>query len=265
VLWLFDHPLELFGATLVLLWGAAQAGVWAGVRRPLTSKNRAEFDLVRSAMLTLLGLLVAFAISMAVARYDQRKAYEEAEANAIGTEYLRLDHLPQESAAAARALLRTYANERIAFYSDPDRPLSNDAETARTQAALWASVLPEAKAHPTQITALVVAGMNDVINSQGYALAAWRDRLPMEVWALLILVAAACNLLIGFGADRLSPATQAILPLTAALAFVLIADVEGPRNGLVQVDPINLRDAAEAMRETPGAFGAEKTITQGGQ
>jgi hypothetical protein len=146
-------------------------------------------------------------------------------------------------------LLRTYANQRIAFYSEPDRPLTNDAETARTQAALWASVLPEAKAHPTQVTAILVSGMNDVINSQGYALAAWRDRLPMEVWALLILVAAACNFLIGFGADRLPPATQAILPLTAALAFVLIADVEGPRNGLVQVDPINLRDAAKGMHE----------------
>jgi hypothetical protein len=249
VLWLIDHPLELFGAALVLLWSAAQAGVWAGFRNPLTPEDRAEFDLVRNGMLTLLGLLVAFAISMAVTRYDQRKVYEEAEANAIGTEYLRLDLLPQESVAAARPLLRTYANQRIAFYSDPDRPLTNDADTAQIEAALWASVLPEGKAHPTQITALVVSGMNDVINSQGYTLAAWRDRLPIEIWVLLIVVAATCNFLIGFGAEPLSPATQAILPFTAALAYVLIADVEGRRNGLVQVQPINLRDAAEAMRE----------------
>jgi hypothetical protein len=92
--------------------------------------------------------------------------------------------------------------------------------------------------------------MSDVINSQGYTLAAWRDRLLIEVWTLLFLVAATCNFLIGFGAERLSPATQAILPMTAALAFILIADVEGPRNGLVQVQPVNLRDAAEAMRES---------------
>jgi hypothetical protein len=200
-------------------------------------------------MLTLLGLLVGFAISMAVSRYDQRKNYEEAEANAIGTEYLRLDLMPPEIAAEARPLLKTYANQRIAFYSDPNRPLVNDSDTARTQALLWAAILPEAKAHPTQITALVVSGMNDVINTQGYALAGWRDRLPLEVWVLLILVAAVCNFLIGYGAERLSRATQAVLPLTAALAFVLIADVEGPRNGLVKVRPVNLRDAAEAMRD----------------
>jgi hypothetical protein len=117
VSWLFDHPLELLAASLVVLWGAVQAGVWVGVRgRQLSPKDRSEFDLVRTAMLTLLGLLVGFAVSMAVGRYDQRKVYEEAEANAIGTEYLRLDLLPPESAAAARALLRAYANERIAFY-----------------------------------------------------------------------------------------------------------------------------------------------------
>ena len=250
--WLVDHPLELFAVTLLLLWGAAQAGVLA--RRHahrLSSAERAEFDLVRGAMLTLLGLLVAFAISMAVARYDLRKTYEEAEANAIGTEYLRLDLLPPESAVAARAHLRTYGAERIEYYldHDPDRERRTDPETARTQAALWAAVLPEARVNPTQITALVVAGMNDVINSQGYTLAAWRDRLPIEVWTLLVLVAIVCNFLIGFGAERLSWATQTILPLTVALAFVLIADVEGPRSGLVQVQPVNIRDAAEAMRE----------------
>ena len=53
---------------------------------------------------------------MAVTRYDQRKNYEEAEANAIGTEYVRADLLPAEHAARARGLLRKYLDRRIAFY-----------------------------------------------------------------------------------------------------------------------------------------------------
>ena len=159
--------------------------------------------------------------------------------------------MPEGSAAGARALLRTYAKERVEFYSGPGpgREFSRSAETARTQAALWSSVLTEAKASPTPLMALVIAGMNDVLNSQGYTLAAWRNRLPIEVWTLLILVAAVCSFLIGFGAETLSPATQSILPLTVALAFVLIADVEGPRNGLVRVQPVNLIEAAEAIRD----------------
>jgi hypothetical protein len=43
--------------------------------------------------LTLLALIIGFSFSMAVSRYDQRKSYEEAEANAIGTEYARADLL----------------------------------------------------------------------------------------------------------------------------------------------------------------------------
>jgi len=252
MLWLVDHPLAFFVATFSLLVVSTRIGVLARMRgHKLTSADRAEFDLVRNAMFTLLGLMVGFAISMAVSRYDLRESYEEAEANAIGTEYLRLDLMPPEVSAPARALLRTYVGERIAFYRDrdPDRQAKNDVQTAETMNALWAAIAPEAKASQTQITALVASGMNDVLNSQGYTLAAWRNRLPIEVWLLLILIAAGCNFLIGFGAERLSPATHAILPVTAALAFLLIADVEGPHNGLVQVQPVNLDDLAAAMRE----------------
>jgi hypothetical protein len=57
--------------------------------------------------LTLFALIVGFTFSMAVTRYDLRKNYEEAEANAIGTEYLRADLLPTEDGTRVRALLRT--------------------------------------------------------------------------------------------------------------------------------------------------------------
>ncbi len=79
--------------------------------------------------------------------------------------------------------------------------------------------------------------MNDVLNAYGYTVAAWRNRLPVEVWLLLIAVGAGCNFLIGFGAEKLSSATHAILPITASLAILLIADVEGPSNGFVRVHP----------------------------
>src|SRR4029077_3916923 len=84
--------------------------------RPLRSEERADFDVLRAAALTLLGLIVGFSFAMAVSRYDQRKNLEEAEANAIGTEYLRADLLPAESAAKVRELLGKYVEQRIAFY-----------------------------------------------------------------------------------------------------------------------------------------------------
>ena len=252
MLWLVDHPVVFFVTTLTLLIASARVGVAASAHgRTLASADRVEFDLVRNAMFTLLGLMVGFAISMAVSRYDLRKSLEEAEANAIGTEYLRLDLMPPETTRAVRALLRTYVDERIAFYRDhdPKKQENSDAATIGTMKALWAAIAPEARARQTPTDALVASGMNDILNSEGYTLAAWRNRLPIEVWMLLILIAAACNFLIGFGAKRLSPATHVILPVTAALAFLLIADVEGPRNGFVQVEPVDLDDVATAMSQ----------------
>ena len=68
--------------------------------------NREDLDLIVTATLTLLGLIIGFSFSMAVNRYDQRKIYEEAEANAIGTEYVRADLLPAADAARVRALAK---------------------------------------------------------------------------------------------------------------------------------------------------------------
>ena len=68
-----------------------------------------------AATLTLLGLIIGFSFSMATSRYDLRKNYEETEANAIGTEYLRADLLPQADAARTRALLRQYLRSVCSF------------------------------------------------------------------------------------------------------------------------------------------------------
>ena len=67
---------------------------------------------------------------MAIGRYDQRKNYEEAEANAIGTEYLRADLLPANR-DRTRELLRQYTDLRIRFYTtrDTDELKQIDADT----------------------------------------------------------------------------------------------------------------------------------------
>src|ERR1700754_3687784 len=86
------HPTFFFVVLLVLLVGAVAFGAYV-LRRiaPLPEEDREDFNLVQTATLTLLALLVGFSLSMAVGRYDQRKNLEEGEANAIGTEYGRAD------------------------------------------------------------------------------------------------------------------------------------------------------------------------------
>ena len=171
-----NYPLLVFVLSFLTLWLSTLIGASLLRRqRELPEDMREDFGVILAAALTLLGLIIGFSFSMAISRYDQRKNYEEAEANAIGTEYVRADLLPAADAANVRALLKTYLDQRVLYYTtrDPHQLAQITAQTARLQAELWAAVLPPTTAQPTPLGALTVSGMNDALNSQGYTQAAW--------------------------------------------------------------------------------------------
>ena len=182
-----DSPFVILIISLVAQCIAVYTGQLLRKRRPIRVDDRDDFDLVRTAALTLLALIIGFSFSMAVSRYDQRKNYEEAEANAIGTEYVRADLLPTADAMSVRGLLRKYNDQRILFYlaRDEGEVGQIDAATGKLQAELWSAVLRAANTEPTAVMALAVSGMNDVLNSQGYTQAAWWNRIPVAAWGLM--------------------------------------------------------------------------------
>ncbi len=166
-------PFVVMAIAFLLQVIAAYAGdtLRRRTQRPKEDTNK-DYAKILPAAFTLLALIVGFAFSMAVARYDQRKNYEEEEANAIGTEYARADILPSTQAAHIRSLLTKYTSLRIEFYKlrDLSQLDQNVGSTSDLQAALWASVVGPATVQPTPPTALVISGMNDVLNTQGYTL-----------------------------------------------------------------------------------------------
>src|SRR6516162_5145892 len=175
----FDNPFVVFVLALLFQGLAAFLGdFFRKQTRQFKQGERHDFDTVQAATLTILALIIGFTFSMAVSRYDQRKTLEEAEANAIGTEYLRLDLLPEEDGSRTRELLKKYLELRIAFYEEGNarRVVEIGQQTASVQGELWSAVLPAAASQPTPIMALVVSGMNDVLNAQGYTQAAWWNR-----------------------------------------------------------------------------------------
>ncbi len=250
---LTDYPLLVFALSFAVLWLSAWLGVFL-LRKQLELHEsvRDDFGLVLAATLTLLGLIIGFSFSMATSRYDQRKNYEEAEANAIGTEYLRADLLPAVDAAKMRALLRNYLDQRVLFYvaRDEQQVRQIDARTAQLQAELWSAVLAPAAAKPTPVMALAVSGMNDVLNSQGYTQAAWWNRIPIAAWVLMAAIAVCCNVLVGYRAHdfKREAVLLLVLPLVVSISFFLIADIESPRGGLIRVNPQNLTNLAESLR-----------------
>ncbi len=248
---LLDLPRLFFLVCLVVLWIAAQVGAVIGNRRPLRDDQRDDFNLIETATLTLLGLIIGFSFSMATTRYDLRKNYEEAEANAIGTEYVRAGLLPAGDAATIRSQLRKYTELRIAFYRTrhfEDLQQIND-DTARLQSQMWTAVEAPALAQPTPVVALAVSGMNDVLNSQGYTQAAWWNRIPASAWGLMIAIALASNFLVGYGVrgTRMRAGLLFVLPLVVSISFLLIADIDSPRGGFIHVVPQNLVSLLQSL------------------
>jgi len=249
---LLNYPLVIFVISLLVMWLASQLGLALPRRKENLEGAREDFGIILGATLTLLGLIIGFTFSMAIARYDQRKNLEEEEANAIGTEYVRADLLPPAEAAKVRSLLEQYLDERLAYYAVKNIHISAlsaiNAETAQLQDELWKAVAVPGIANPNQVTALAVSGMNDVLNSQGYTQAAWWNRIPVAAWVLMASIAILCNLLIGYGAHQPRKNLLLVLPLLVALSFLLIADIDSPRGGVIRVKPMNLVSLSQSMR-----------------
>ena len=248
-----DYPLIVFAVSLVSLWFSAQAGVHLHRRRHnVEEAEHEDLGVILAATLTLLGLIIGFSFSMAVSRYDQRKNYEEAEANAIGTEYVRAGLLPPADASKVRELLTNYVSLRVLFYTTRStRQLDQiNASTARLQSDLWAVIQARAAAQPTPVVALTASGMNDVLNSQGYTQAAWWNRIPIAAWGLMGAIAICSNLLLGYTSRRCNGKTTRffILPVVVSTSFFLIADLDSPRGGVIRVSPQNLMSLSLELR-----------------
>ena len=217
-----------------------------------------EYGIVENSTLTLLGLIIAFTFSMAIARFDQRKQWEATEANTIGTEYLRVSLLQPADTAKARALLVSYLDQRISYYvtRDQDVLARIEADTARLQAEMWSTVQTSALSNaPNHVIALAVAGMNEVIDAQGYAQAAWWNRIPTEAWGLMGAIAVFANLLLGYTSKTFERERLLLLvmPFILSISFFLIADIDSPRWGLIHVKAQNLESLAASLHPASAA------------
>jgi len=62
-------------------------------------------------------------------------------------------------------------------------------------------------------------------------------------------MAIGCNVLIGYGARnaRAERMLLLVLPLVVSVTFMLIADIDSPRGGLIRVQPQNLMNLLESL------------------
>jgi len=243
------NELALLVGVLAGLVAALEVGYRVGLRRSFESReaDRAHAGALQAATLGLLALLLGFTFFMAVSRYDARKQLVLDEANAIGTAALRARLLPEAQRREAPALFREYVAARLAYHdAGIDAGKLRDAQdrAARLEARLWALAEAAAAQDPRAVTGgLFVQAMNDVIDLREKRQVALDNHVPEAVLALLLAVSAVSLAFLGYGSGmdrvrRLWP--NAVFALLIALVFAVIADLDRPRRGLIQVSQESL-------------------------
>ena len=251
-------PLWLLGLILLMLfWSAAALGRWLRERagKAATPEEKSDPAFIVSASLGLLALLLGFTVSMAVSRYDGRRAATLNEGNAIGTFVYRTDLMPPALRAATLDELEHYVEARLAvgrMGETSEAVLKAHAETGKVAERLWKHMVAVGPQVPdTAVRMLLVESANGMFDAAMVRDAALANRLPPTLVALLILFPVASLVLIGYVSGRLIGAhflasTELILLLT--LVLLLIADLDRPRSGTIVTPQGALLEAQAQIR-----------------
>jgi hypothetical protein len=208
---------------------------------------------IGAAMLGILGLLLGFTLSMAIARWDVRRDVIVDESNAIGTLSLRAGLLQEPLGGELRGALREYTDTRIALGGS--RGDLDALRTARSQgealhATMW-SIVERANqpgTSPAVLSTLITAA-NEVIDLHELRIASIENFLPPFLILLLPGVAA---LAVAFVAWSFGAASErgraAILLLSLLIGSVLlvIMDVNRPQRGMMEVGVATLERVQES-------------------
>src|SRR5256885_8308339 len=107
---------ELWLIIAAVVLGFVALGYLAGrVLRGHLETLREPVGVVQGALLALVGLVLAFGLSLAIGRYDSRRAAVVDDANTIGTTYLRAQTLSEPTRTRSLQLLRQYTDASIAL------------------------------------------------------------------------------------------------------------------------------------------------------
>ncbi|GGA48526.1 DUF4239 domain-containing protein [Dyella nitratireducens] len=254
MLYLLDHPIELFVVATVVLLLAHELGyrLRAFAKHPEDKDWEREVHQTRNQIAVLLSLLIGFAMSMGLSRFDERKQLVIDEANAIGTAYLRVGMQAEPVRSAAPQLWREYVDARLAIFGTGSHVDEHDPAVKRTrqiQDELWGQAATVAQQTPTPITGLYIAALNDVIDLDAKRVAAQRNRIPLDIWALMAVLAILTSLVVGYGQRHRAAMATFIPVLMVAISMSLIADLDSPVNGLIQVSQQSMQMLSEDLHK----------------
>ena len=253
---------QLAAIILGILGGATLAG-FAGGRylREHSASLREPYGVLQAALLGVVGLLLAFGLSLAVERYQNRRAALVEETNAIGTTYLRAQLIAEPQRTESLALLRRYTTLVLRITHEvpsSDAMRRTSAEEGVLQRRLWRLAGQAIAAAPVaSAPRLYVDSLNATIDQQTVRLSALANRVPAAVLAIEVIGAAVA---LGLLSLHISLLGRGLLPMLAAAALVTMLllvtfDLDRPTRGLIQVPDAPLEALRASMALPPAAAG----------
>ena len=232
----------------ILFLGLMLVGVEVGFRfgRRTAAKTdeqvKPQISVVEGSLVGVLGLLLAFTMSMAVARFEVRKQLVLDEANAIGTSWLRTKLVPDPDGREIADLLRQYVDLRLEYVAVGEnfaKAQKVRENAARLQAEFWGRAAAYGQKDPNPVRAgLLLQSLNQVIDLDAARWMALHNHVPSAVIYLNATVALLTIMLAGYafgihGEHRVF--SMFFLALAVTIVLSVIIDLDRPRRGFIQV------------------------------
>lgn len=238
---------------IAVLAGSVAIGVLVGrAMRDRPGTRHETAGVVQGALLGLVGLLLAFGLSMAVGRYESRRALVVQEANDIGTTYLRAQLLAEPERSRSMELLADYTDAAIEVADavpDTGQYRAAVANVERLQGELWTFATDAATADPVGTgPRLYIETLNEMFDTHTSRVASLGNRVPTPVMVLLVFGSAVAVGVLAFYLTLLGKGLATSL-ITAAVVLIILFvsfDLDRPRRGFIQVPDaplVQLRDS----------------------
>ena len=232
--------------TMICYEGGFRLGRWWQDREP--GEQEGPTGMLVGSILALQAFLLAVTIGMASDRFDARRGIVLAEANSIGTTYLRAGYLPDPASTQIRELVREYVPIRIV--PTEVKPVDLAADIQRSQQILdelWA--ISEDVARTTDkgdLVSLYLDSLNETINlNETRITAGLYTRVPETVVLLLVGGSALGLGMVGYSAGltkRRGLLNALVLVLALGAVIMVVVDLDRPRDGFIQVSQQPLLD-----------------------
>jgi hypothetical protein len=218
--------------------------------------NTAGLATVESAIFGLMGLLLAFTISGALQRFDDRRQLVIQEATAATTAYDRLALFEGSTRPALQGKLRAYVSARIAEFSMPHdfmllqrtegHSAQQEEKVAELKNAGWGAAVaacPQSDYVPP--CSLALPALNSLFEVARQRAGAREKHPPQIIYLMLFGLGLGCSLLAGFGMAATKGRSWIHMVLfagTLTVALYIVTDMEYPRLGLIRIESFDPYD-----------------------